>query len=1410
MLTVEERKLAFVVHQGDLLKFMGTTPNSPQSAKWVPCRTHFSGSVCNGDTCPFAHSTEDVYNSWSARRECEKGPVNPELLYYQGTRFIRKRKQCLDAHEAQRDPGDSDEEAIPDCETFWEENREPKRNIHYDTEVLKPVQQQTVIQHSENNWLCNPPSLDANGLITKVSTPGEGAASNHDSSYSGGNTDTGANRGRFCVYEVCGSVFVKRKCSVWLPSDGGTFMDLTTDDAGLPSYSLSPDHRDESEEPIKEAPPRIWEQKSRGLHDHLIWLSRNMDHPPDGWNIEDAAHAAPRLQNPSYCMPRISGSKTLTLLKRDGRLHDVTIPYGPHGLYWHAVKIRDEMYLKIITVASCSWSMVVGILPQHFIVAIDGVKVARLGSTHKDWSRAMKMVDSPPRPGDFTKQIPVVAQADPNTIVVDADRYVGNIQGWTNMVKQLGNQPRYAQLQTTHEQIERTKMHEGWQRGDYTDEEIWEARAIINRNVFPDIATPPHVARSCWDIVASGASYTVPKPENATAEKLKAKARIFFCAMEIALKEERVFEKNWSFLMDKIKISSKKNNWIGLHFMIWMKHDKVKWEKSYVSSCGDVISDEWVRMNCDTYRHAGTQGIEQAAFVEWAALHDLFPADVREVWERSFDWHAKSDFEEMMYVIWGCGFIDAWVEMKTLWSVLEFGDSQPRRCMARRYDGGLACDKEVDASGLNGQFCCDAHRNMDGSLIFHRRHEPIEATYVQIPEYLQHDAGLVQDALDNTKDPSGYKLPPELISNEKSDQLLLVSENPIVPKTYLPKGKIAAICGQFATVCRVDDTVQLNPKGTLFAKIGSSPHRNDGRRWVTYFYPKDKNGVHWTKKRPLSGRCDYVAGARGNEADDKSNEGCECLIWYPDENKDSSPIEDKGCFALWCAACERNHSEKEVHQAGNASLHHDFRPSQHDWKSVQEFSSDLKWLQTRIKNVRNSDGAYPVWKLAIQSSYIQRIAASLNYFIVDPNQLKALVNPRCWARSLQDGMGDSMLAACCGALIRSNNDLATHLKTQKHKDWVTRMRTCPRLLSEFKVVPDGHCIHALDKTYYYSTAQLEDAANAQCAHMGLPLIGEDRFGIYMSIQPIQLDYERTKDMLLEEKPSKLNDTHWKIPKAITEILPRDFGGGSEVEDSDGEEIVDSGTLVPYALLPLVPNDDVTELQAKINRATRQCLHRRLTRCVRGWYHSFYQWGGHWDKDGVFVPSNTPMEWMEPEYDEDNVKLPEYHCSSHRKQHFLTNMPTPPMTKLPSLDTMDRVRFHAHFTDASGPDGIKEKKRGEADLGCSVFIPRYAKVEGHIQERVNVRENAIQVPTVPNDSRQAKSVDMDANIDDLEWCLRNIKDWNAPMPYATYCKPCNTLAMKRLTSVDLFSHKHRRDNIGHRYSTCFKCERVTTV
>ena len=163
-------------------------------------------------------------------------------------------------------------------------------------------------------------------------------------------------------------------------------------------------------------------------------------------------------------------------------------------------------------------------------------------------------------------------------------------------------------------------------------------------------------------------------------------------------------------------------------------------------------------------------------------------------------------------------------------------------------------------------------------------------------------------------------------------------------------------------------------------------------------------------------------------------------------------------------------------------------------------------------------------------------------------------------------MMDGVLCTCCGFLCDSNESLITHLKTQTHEDWVTRMNTYPRLLSEYMVVPDGHCINAKDRTYYYTLAQLGDAANAQCAQIGLLLICEDCSGIYMSSRPLQLDYERTKDMPLEEKPSKLTDSVWKIPKAACKVLPCDYGGGNDVEDSDGEEIEDlkTGTVCAIA------------------------------------------------------------------------------------------------------------------------------------------------------------------------------------------------------------------------------------------------------
>ena len=135
-----------------------------------------------------------------------------------------------------------------------------------------------------------------------------------------------------------------------------------------------------------------------------------------------------------------------------------TVPCDePHGIIWDAAKIGSDMYLKVHKVKHCSWGMIVGILPAHFIFAVNGVKIADLGTTNDEWAKAMRMTIHPPKPGDFLLQIPTELHDDPNTIV--GNRYAGGVKGWSNMVAELGNQPRYKHFQTTHEQVERMKMH---------------------------------------------------------------------------------------------------------------------------------------------------------------------------------------------------------------------------------------------------------------------------------------------------------------------------------------------------------------------------------------------------------------------------------------------------------------------------------------------------------------------------------------------------------------------------------------------------------------------------------------------------------------------------------------------------------------------------------------------------------------------------------------------------------------------------------------------------------------------------------------------------------------------------------------------------------------------------------------
>ena len=98
-------------------------------------------------------------------------------------------------------------------------------------------------------------------------------------------------------------------------------------------------------------------------------------------------------------------------------------------------------------------------------------------------------------------------------------------------------------------------------------------------------------------------------------------------------------------------------------------------------------------------------------------------------------------------------------------------------------------------------------------------------------------------------------------------------------------------------------------------------------------------------------------------------------------------------------------------------------------------------------------------------------------------------------------------------------------------------------------------------------------------------------------------------------------------------------------------------------------------------------------------------------------------------------------------------------------------------------------------------------------KVALRESVIHVPKTQRSSRQRELtpapcpgtlMNDEVTVNDLEWCLNEMTNWNRIEPYVTYCPRCCLLSMKKLAQCDLLSTTHRRDSIGHRYAQCFRC------
>ena len=202
------------------------------------------------------------------------------------------------------------------------------------------------------------------------------------------------------------------------------------------------------------------------------------------------------------------------------------------------------------------------------------------------------------------------------------------------------------------------------------------------------------------------------------------------------------------------------------------------------------------------------------------------------------------------------------------------------------------------------------------------------------------------------------------------------------------------------------------------------------------------------------------------------------------------------------------------------------------------------------------------------------------------------------------------------------------------------------------------------------------------------------------------------------------------------------------------------SLNPYHTLQLRPNNETTTRLASINVSTMLCLQRRITRSVRSKYMATYQWGGQWT-NGRYMPNNGPAGWIEPDRDEDYKPLPEFHTTSHRQPHFKANMPPNQLTKLPQADTMDKLRFHAHFEDATGLDGIRTRMKGDLVTKGSIFIPRTRLGEPSL---VSLRETAIHIPSGDGINTQRASVpvpcpgvlhNQEVTVDDLTLCFEGM-------------------------------------------------------
>ena len=137
--------------------------------------------------------------------------------------------------------------------------------------MSEPLQSKQTVEHSKLNWLCNKPEFDSHGRVLSDQACWDSAPRNNVASSQNAQSQGSKIHGKFKVLTVAGGILVPQICTVHLPQSGNALMDMEAEQGNTPSYHIVPDPRDDGAPGLIGQRERKGAQRSRGIHNDLVW-----------------------------------------------------------------------------------------------------------------------------------------------------------------------------------------------------------------------------------------------------------------------------------------------------------------------------------------------------------------------------------------------------------------------------------------------------------------------------------------------------------------------------------------------------------------------------------------------------------------------------------------------------------------------------------------------------------------------------------------------------------------------------------------------------------------------------------------------------------------------------------------------------------------------------------------------------------------------------------------------------------------------------------------------------------------------------------------------------------------------------------------------------------------------------------